>query len=104
MKTTKSRIILFAIALIYNLLLGLYLKDFLVLSQALTAFYLLSSVAHILSADRDTYKGYEDNRIYSPSTRYSCELNLFYMLPKITSSYNDAFARHRIDVLHYLCC
>ena len=42
MKTTKLRIIFFVIALIYNLLLGLYLKDFLVLSQTLTAFYLLS--------------------------------------------------------------
>jgi len=42
MKTTKSRIIFFAIAITYNLLLGLYLKDFLVLSQTLAAFYLLS--------------------------------------------------------------
>ena len=42
MKTTKSSIIFFAIAIAYNLLLGLYLKDFLVLSQTLTAFYLLS--------------------------------------------------------------
>lgn len=42
MKITKSRIIFFAIALTYNLLLGLYLKDFLVLSQTLTVFYLLS--------------------------------------------------------------
>ena len=42
MKITKSRIICFAIALTYNLLLGLYLRDFLVLSQTLTAFYLLS--------------------------------------------------------------
>ena len=42
MKTTKSRIIFFAIARIYNLLLGLYLKDFIVLSQTLTAFYSLS--------------------------------------------------------------
>ena len=42
MKTTKSRVIFFAIAITYNLLLGLYLKDFLVLSQTLTAFYLLS--------------------------------------------------------------
>ena len=42
MKTTKSRVIFFAIALTYNLLLGLYLKDFLVLSQTLTAFYMLS--------------------------------------------------------------
>ena len=41
MKTTKSRIIFFAIAITYNLLLGLYLKDFLVLSQTLSAFYLL---------------------------------------------------------------
>ena len=42
MKITKSRIIFFAIAIAYNLLLGLYLKDFLVLSETLTAFYLLS--------------------------------------------------------------
>ena len=42
MKTTKSRIIYFVIAITYNLLLGLYLKDFLVLSQTLTVFYLLS--------------------------------------------------------------
>ena len=42
MKTTKSRIIFFAIAITYNLLLGLHLKDFLVLSQTLTVFYLLS--------------------------------------------------------------
>ena len=42
MKTTKSRIIIFAIALTYNLLLGFCLKDFLVLSQTLTVFCLLS--------------------------------------------------------------
>jgi len=42
MKTIKSRIVFFAIALTYNLLLGLYLKDFLVLSETLMAFYLLS--------------------------------------------------------------
>ena len=42
MKTTKSRTIFFAIAITYNLLMGLYLKGFLVLSQTLTAFYLLS--------------------------------------------------------------
>lgn len=42
MKTVKSRIIFFAIAFTYNLLLGLYLKGFLVLSPTLTAFYLLS--------------------------------------------------------------
>lgn len=40
--STKSRIIFFAIALTYNLLLGLYLKDFLVLSPMFTTFYLLS--------------------------------------------------------------
>ena len=42
MKTKKSRIIIFVVALIYNLLLGLYLKDFLVLSETLMALYLLS--------------------------------------------------------------
>lgn len=42
MKTKKSRTIFFAIAITYNLLLGLYLRDFFVLSQTLMAFYLLS--------------------------------------------------------------
>ena len=42
MKTTKSRIIFLAIAITYHLLLGLYLRDFLILSQTLAAFYLLS--------------------------------------------------------------
>ncbi len=42
MKIKKTRTIFFAIAITYNLLLGLCLKDFLVLSQTLTAFYLLS--------------------------------------------------------------
>ena len=38
----KTRLIFFAIASTYNLLLGLYLKDFLVLSPTLTVFYLIS--------------------------------------------------------------
>ncbi len=41
---TRSRIIFFAIALIYNLLLGFYLKDFLALSPMLLTFYLLSTL------------------------------------------------------------
>ncbi len=41
---TRSRIIFFAIVLTYNLLLGLYLKDFLVLSPTLLVFYLLSAL------------------------------------------------------------
>ena len=64
MKTTKTNIIFFAVAITYNLLLGLYLKDFLVLSQPLTAFCLLIGVAHILSADRSSLTGYEGNRLY----------------------------------------
>ena len=38
----KARLDFFIIAFTYNSLLGLYLKDFLVLSQTLTVFYLLS--------------------------------------------------------------
>ena len=38
----KSRMIFFSIALTYNLLLGLYLKGFLVISPVLLTFYLLS--------------------------------------------------------------
>ena len=40
----KSRIIFFAIVLTYNLLLGLYLKDFFVLSPMLMTLYLLSAL------------------------------------------------------------
>ena len=42
MKNTKTRIIFFTIALTYNLILGFYLRDFLVLSPTLHVFYLLS--------------------------------------------------------------
>ena len=42
--TTKSRIIFFAIVLTYNLLLGIYLKDFFVLSPMLVTLYLLSAL------------------------------------------------------------
>ena len=41
---TRSRIIFFAIALTYNLLLGLYLKNFLAISPMLLTFYLLSAL------------------------------------------------------------
>ena len=41
---TRSKFIFFAIALTYNLLLGIYLKDFLVLSPMFTTFYLLSAL------------------------------------------------------------
>ena len=41
---TSTRIIFFAIALTYNLLIGLYLKDFLVISPMLLTFYLLSAL------------------------------------------------------------
>lgn len=42
MNNTKTRIIFFSVALTYNLLLGFYLSDFLVLSPTLQVFYLLS--------------------------------------------------------------
>lgn len=41
---SKSGIIFFAVLSIYNLLLGVYLKDFLVLSPMLVTFYLLSAL------------------------------------------------------------
>ena len=44
MKTIKTRIIFFAIALTYNLILGFYLRDFLILSPTLQVFYLLSAL------------------------------------------------------------
>ena len=41
-KTNITRLIFFTIALTYNLILGFYLRDFLVLSPTLQVFYLLS--------------------------------------------------------------
>ena len=41
---SKTRLIFFSVAEVYNLLLGLYLKDFLVLSPMLLTFYLLSAL------------------------------------------------------------
>ena len=41
---TKSGLIFFAILAAYNLLLGVYLKDFLALSPMLVTFYLLSAL------------------------------------------------------------
>lgn len=41
-KTIQSRYIIFAITFVYNLIIGIYLKDFLVLSPTLITFYLLS--------------------------------------------------------------
>ena len=46
----KSRIIFFAIALTYNLLLGLCLKDFLVISPMLVTLYLLSALPTLFSS------------------------------------------------------
>ena len=42
--TNTSRLIFFNIALTYNLILGFYLRDFLVLSPTLLVFYLLSAL------------------------------------------------------------
>ena len=39
---SKIRLVFFVVALLYNLILGFYLKDYLVLSPTLTVFYLLS--------------------------------------------------------------
>ena len=47
MKTTKTRIIFFTIALTYSLILGFYMRDFLVLSPTLQVFYLLSALASL---------------------------------------------------------
>ena len=41
---SKTRLIFFSVAVVYNLLLGLYLKDFFVLSPMLVTLYLLSAL------------------------------------------------------------
>ncbi len=41
-KANTTRLVFFIIALTYNLMLGFYLRDFLVLSPTLQVFYLLS--------------------------------------------------------------
>ena len=43
-KTNITRFIFFTIALTYNLILGFYMRDFLVLSPTLQVFYLLSAL------------------------------------------------------------
>ena len=50
MKNTKTRIIFFTTALTYNLILGFYLRDFLVLSPTLLTFYLLSALPTLFLA------------------------------------------------------
>ena len=62
------------------------------------------STSNILSAGRTALEGYEDNRIYCLVARYSCELDLFHMLPQIAPGYDDAIACHGANVLHYRCC
>lgn len=53
MKNTKTRIIFFSVALTYNLLLGFYLRDFLVLSSILQVFYLLSALPTLFLTVKD---------------------------------------------------
>ena len=50
MKTTKTRIIFFTIVLTYNLILGFYLREFLVLSPTLQVFYMLSALPTLFLA------------------------------------------------------
>ncbi len=50
MKTAKTRIIFFTIALTYNLILGFYLREFLVLSPTLQVFYMLSALPTLFLA------------------------------------------------------
>ena len=47
---SKIRLAFLAISLLYNFVLGFYLKDFLVLSQTLTVFYLLSALPSLFLA------------------------------------------------------
>ena len=49
-KTNISRLIFFTIALTYNLILGFYLRDFLVLTPTLQVFYLLSALPTLFLA------------------------------------------------------
>lgn len=46
-KTNTTRLVFFTIALTYNLILGFYLRDFILLSPTLQAFYLLSTLASL---------------------------------------------------------
>ena len=49
-KSNTSRLIFFTIALTYNLILGFYLRNFLVLSLTLQVFYLLSALPTLFLA------------------------------------------------------
>ena len=50
-KANTTRLVFFIIALTYNLILGFYLRDFLVLSPTLQVFYLLSALPALFLAD-----------------------------------------------------
>ena len=47
-KANTTRLVFFIIALTYNLILGFYLRDFLILSPTLQVFYLLSALPALL--------------------------------------------------------
>ena len=79
MKITKIRIIFFAIALTYILILGFYSRDFLVLSSILQVFYLLSALPTFFNC-RDKNKSNESNDLYFADTHCLYEHCLHYLL------------------------
>ena len=70
---TRSGIIFFAIALTYNMLLGLYPKDFLVLSPMFTTFYFLSALPTLFFRPENTVNAYACSRAYCSGFRHGNE-------------------------------
>ena len=84
---SKSGLIFFAILAIYNLLLGVYLKDFFVLSPMLLTFYLLSALPPLLFVIR----------IRSAPTRAIVYIVLFVTL--LTSALSVALCRRILPMI-----
>ena len=84
---SKSGLIFFAILAIYNLLLGIYLKDFLVLSPMLVTFYLLSALPPLLFVIR----------IRSAPMRAIVYIVLFFVLLMSTLSF--VFCRRLLPII-----
>jgi hypothetical protein len=76
----KSRIIFFVILFTYNLLLGLYLKDFLVISPMLVTLYLLSALPTLFFCPENTVNTYAHNRVHCSDFRRDNEHLWFCLL------------------------
>lgn len=84
---TKSGLIFFAVLAVYNLLLGVYLKDFLALSPMLVTFYLLSALPTLFFVIK----------IRSATMRAIVYIVLFFVL--LMSTVSSALCRRLLPII-----